>query len=525
MNGSTATFTLLALLGLTTAANARPAAEAAPVPAADAGQIQLAQRAAEVYYDQYGREVLVDAVTGEVIAINPRRDLRPGPAERRRAREQELRGDTYERRVPLGELLRRELDAHLGRDGADPDYSDGRDYRRQQRDRYPREGYPLDRFPEAPVLAYPDEGGVERYPESGGWGDRAPVERSPLEEPRYSSRDRRAPQDDSSGIETPGPDGLYPPTEDGALASVPEEPGPATESPAVPPQRAVIMPLKGVSEDVTRIQVLLDREGLSPGVIDGRMGDNVNKAISAWRDKTGSPLRTYDKTAIAEALASSGGDALTEYTITAVDAAGPYVASVPEDYGEKAKLDRLGYISVTEALAERFHMDENYLKALNPGANFDRPGTIVRVANTGAALKAKVSRIVADKGAKQVRAYDAGGRLVAVYPATIGSGDTPSPSGTVSVERVAYDPEYTYNPKINFKQGANEGVLTIPPGPNGPVGSIWIALSKPTYGIHGTPEPSKIGKTFSHGCVRLTNWDAAELAGMVEKGTVVEFVE
>jgi lipoprotein-anchoring transpeptidase ErfK/SrfK len=285
------------------------------------------------------------------------------------------------------------------------------------------------------------------------------------------------------------------------------------------------MPLKGVSEDVTRIQVLLDREGLSPGVIDGRMGDNVNKAISAWRDKTGSPLRTYDKTAIAEALASSGGDALTEYTITAVDAAGPYVASVPEDYGEKAKLDRLGYISVTEALAERFHMDENYLKALNPGANFDRPGTIVRVANTGAALKAKVSRIVADKGAKQVRAYDAGGRLVAVYPATIGSGDTPSPSGTVSVERVAYDPEYTYNPKINFKQGANEGVLTIPPGPNGPVGSIWIALSKPTYGIHGTPEPSKIGKTFSHGCVRLTNWDAAELAGMVEKGTVVEFVE
>jgi lipoprotein-anchoring transpeptidase ErfK/SrfK len=270
---------------------------------------------------------------------------------------------------------------------------------------------------------------------------------------------------------------------------------------------------------------LLDRMGLSPGVIDGRMGDNVNKAISAYRDKTGSALRTYDAKAIDEALAASGGTAFMDYEITAVDAAGPYVASVPEDYSEKAKLDRLSFTSVTEALAERFHMDENYLKALNPGVNFNRPGTIIKVVRTAPAIKAEVTRIVADKGRKQVRAYDAAGKLVAAYPATIGSQDTPSPSGTVTVERIAFDPQYTYNPKINFKQGQNDKVLTIPPGPNGPVGSIWIALSKPTYGIHGTPEPSKIGKTYSHGCVRLTNWDAAELAGMVKKGTVVEFLD
>ncbi|PZN49764.1 MAG: hypothetical protein DIU65_13850, partial [Proteobacteria bacterium] len=126
---------------------------------------------------------------------------------------------------------------------------------------------------------------------------------------------------------------------------------------------------------------------------------------------------------------------------------------------------------------------------------------------------------------KQVFAYDEAGKLVAAYPATIGSSDTPSPSGTHAVSRIAFDPNYTYNPKVNFKQGDNDKILTIPPGPNGPVGTVWIALDKPTYGIHGTPEPSKIGKTHSHGCVRLTNWDAAELAKLVKPGVPVEFVD
>jgi lipoprotein-anchoring transpeptidase ErfK/SrfK len=176
-------------------------------------------------------------------------------------------------------------------------------------------------------------------------------------------------------------------------------------------------------------------------------------------------------------------------------------------------------------LAEKFHMDEGYLKALNPEANFSRPGTIIRVANVGAPATRKVQRIVADKGRKQVRAYDEAGKLVVAYPATIGSAETPSPTGKHAVSRVAFNPNYTYNPKVNFKQGNNNKILTIPPGPNGPVGSIWIALDKPTYGIHGTPDPSKIGKTESHGCVRLTNWDAQELAKLVSVGVMVEFVE
>ena len=151
--------------------------------------------------------------------------------------------------------------------------------------------------------------------------------------------------------------------------------------------------------------------------------------------------------------------------------------------------------------------------------------SIAATASPGKPKTGSVERIVADKTRKQVRAYDVDGNLVAAYPATIGSTDTPSPSGTVKVERIALDPQYTYNPKINFKQGENDKVLTIPPGPNGPVGTVWIALSKPTYGIHGTPEPSRIGKTNSHGCVRLTNWDATELAKMVKPGIFVQFID
>ncbi len=454
------------------------------------GSDRYEYREAESYIDQYGREVIYDPQTGRVIAIVPRGERRyVTPAERRNARRRELGRDGVSRseRMTLGERLKRDLEVHLGLREAPDGSFDGRELE-------PEYARPESPFPERP-----------RIP---GTAPRERVDRMPLDEP--------------------GDDPIVDPENgDNQIAALPED---ETENTSQPPQ--IVEPGvdpsltgRGATEEVARIQILLDRAGLSPGVIDGRMGDNVNKAISAYKEKTGQALRTYDPDSVMDALADSGGDAFTEYTITAVDAAGPYVASVPDDYGEKAKLDKLPYTSVAEMLAERFHMDERYLKELNPGANFNRPGTIIRVANVGAAVSADVARIVADKGRKQVRAYDGAGRLVVAYPATIGSSNTPSPSGTVTVERIAFDPEYTYNPKINFKQGENHSVLTIPPGPNGPVGSIWIALSKPTYGIHGTPEPSKIGKTFSNGCVRLTNWDATELAKMVTEGTTVEFLE
>jgi lipoprotein-anchoring transpeptidase ErfK/SrfK len=290
-------------------------------------------------------------------------------------------------------------------------------------------------------------------------------------------------------------------------------------------QRPVIKMTGKSTFEVTAMQVFLDREGISPGVIDGHLGDNVNKAVAAWQQMTGETIDPNNSEDILGRLRLQGGLPVVSYTITAADAAGPYLASIPEDYAHKAALPELSYTSTTEALAERFHMDEGYLKALNPGADFTIPGTIIKVVDPGPAKVGAVARIVADKGRKQVFAYDEAGKLVSAYPASIGSSDTPSPSGLVTVERVALNPGYTYNPKINFQQGANDKILAIPPGPNGPVGTVWIALSKPTYGIHGTPEPSKIGRTQSHGCIRLANWDATELAKMVKPGVTVEFIE
>jgi lipoprotein-anchoring transpeptidase ErfK/SrfK len=304
---------------------------------------------------------------------------------------------------------------------------------------------------------------------------------------------------------------------------------------AIDPQQQVIeekpadpvITLKGKKSkfEITALQVFLDREGASPGVIDGRMGLNVSKAILAYEKISGEKLDPNNSEDILARLGMDGGLPVTDYTITSADAAGPYVAEIPEDYSKKAALPSMAYTSVTEALSERFHMDETYLKELNPGKDFTIPGTVVKVINPGAPRNGMVTKIIADKARKQVFAYGPMGELIAAYPASIGSDDTPSPSGIHLVARVALDPNYTYNPKINFQQGKNTKVLTVPPGPNGPVGTVWIALDKPTYGIHGTPDPSRIGRTQSHGCIRLTNWDARELAKMVKPGVTVEFVD
>ncbi|KQV28362.1 hypothetical protein ASC97_08550 [Rhizobium sp. Root1203] len=315
------------------------------------------------------------------------------------------------------------------------------------------------------------------------------------------------------------------PQSDGDYASIePDQQQPDMMQPKPPSEPVITLKNKSKSE-IVALQVFLDRAGISPGAIDGHMGSNVTKAIYAYQEMTGETLDPNNTDAILEQLRMSGGLPLVSYTITPADAAGPYVAQIPEDYAHKAALSSLGYTSTTEMLAERFHMDEGFLKEINPGVDFTVPGTIVKVVNPGEVKSGSVARIIADKGKKQVFAYDASGGLVAAYPASIGSTDTPSPSGTVTVERVAFNPGYTYNPKINFQQGANDKILNIPPGPNGPVGTVWMALSKPTYGIHGTPEPSKIGRTQSHGCIRLTNWDATELAKMVKPGVTVEFVD
>lgn len=296
---------------------------------------------------------------------------------------------------------------------------------------------------------------------------------------------------------------------------------PAVYMPPAEPTDPALAVKRQPDPAVVRLQVLLDRAGASPGVIDGFDGDNVRKAVLAFELMRGLPPDGALDPDVLAAL-ETGGPVIGDYAIIADDlnAIGP---PIPKDYAEQAKRKFLGYASIQESLAERFHMDIDLLRALNPGASYT-VGEPIYVAAYGPDLKGEVARIEADKSLRQVRAYGADGRLIAAYPATIGSEENPSPSGTHIVEGVAPMPEYTYNPRINFQQGENTEVLTIPPGPNGPVGSMWIDLSEPTFGIHGTPEPSLIDKTGSHGCVRLTNWDANELAKMVKPGVPVDFV-
>ena len=272
---------------------------------------------------------------------------------------------------------------------------------------------------------------------------------------------------------------------------------------------------------IARLQILLDQQGASPGVVDGFDGENMRKAVMGIQAMAGMPPTGIVDGAVL-AIIETGQPVINDYVIADTDL-DDVTGATPDDYAEKAQLDFLGYGSVEEALAERFHMDIDLLILLNPGAVFE-PGNTISVVVTGPDRTGEVLRIEADKSLRQVRAFDAQGNLIATYPATIGSKNTPSPSGSYVVEVVASMPNYTYNPDINFQQGDNTEVLTIPPGPNGPVGSMWIALSKPTYGIHGTPEPSQIDKTASYGCVRLTNWDAQELGSMVAKGATVDFL-
>ncbi|MGR9553126.1 L,D-transpeptidase family protein [Rhizobium leguminosarum] len=272
---------------------------------------------------------------------------------------------------------------------------------------------------------------------------------------------------------------------------------------------------------IVRLQVLLDRAGASPGVIDGLSGENVNKAVAGFEAMNDLPV---DGRLDAEVVSRLEGNApiVESYVVSADDAKG-LVDKIPEDYGEKAKMQSLGYTSVAEKLSERFHMGIDLVNALNPTSQF-APGDTVWVVTPGPPREGKVKTIEANKKTGQVLAFAGDGSLLAVYPATIGSEDNPAPSGKHKVKGVARMPVYRYDPKRNFKQGKNDKVLTIPKGPNGPVGTVWIDLTEPTYGIHGTPEPKLIDKVGSHGCVRLTNWDAEELAGMVKPGVLVVFV-
>jgi lipoprotein-anchoring transpeptidase ErfK/SrfK len=297
---------------------------------------------------------------------------------------------------------------------------------------------------------------------------------------------------------------------------------------------------------------MLDRAGFSPGALDGKMGGNTRKA-----------LEQYQKQATASPAAV---EPLTGYSITAADVAGPFVP-IPADLVQQATLSALTYTSALEALAERFHSTPALLQQLNPGAEF-KEGEQIQVPNVeplippvekpepspealAAAEKERVARpagttgrrgsppprqpntvamrpdvtVTVSRAASALTVADASGQTIFYAPVTTGSAHDPLPIGEWKVTGVQFNPSFNYNPELFWDADPSHAKAKLPSGPNNPVGLVWIDLSKEHYGIHGTPEPSTIGRTESHGCVRLTNWDALKLAGMVKPGTRVVFSE
>jgi len=272
-------------------------------------------------------------------------------------------------------------------------------------------------------------------------------------------------------------------------------------------------------------QVMLDRAGFSPGEIDGAMGTSTQRALEAFQKSGGS----------AGALPS---DAMTRYHITDEDAAGPFTPNIPEDMVEKAKLPSLGYENLLEALGERFHSSPNLLKRLNPDATFaagediqvpNIAGTIAPVGPPRGRLSdtsnPATTTVTVRKSTSDLTVTDGAGHTLMYAPVTTGSEHDPLPIGEWKVNGVQKDPTFHYNPDLFWDAGPKDSKATLPAGPNNPVGVVWIDISRPHYGLHGTPEPSTVGKTASHGCVRLTNWDAVKLAGLVRPGTKVIFSE
>jgi len=306
-----------------------------------------------------------------------------------------------------------------------------------------------------------------------------------------------------------------------------------SQQPAPPPTQAAATPAK----DALEVQVALDRAGFSPGVLDGRSGSNTKKAIDAYRKVNGSEPAAIQATAT--------------YQITEADAAAPLEPQIPSDLMEQSKLKTLGYRTLLEALSERFHATPALMQRLNPGATFvagaeitvpnvepmqlpinppktdEQPSATEKEAEAQTTLQAVKEKpavtVTVTESTSALTVTDAGGKIIMYAPVTTGSEHDPLPIGDWEVNGVGRNPTFRYNPDLFWDANPTHQKAVIPAGPNNPVGLVWIDLSKDHYGIHGAPEPANISRSQSHGCVRLTNWDALRLAALVKPGTRVVF--
>ena len=357
------------------------------------------------------------------------------------------------------------------------------------------------------------------------------------------SADVSAPSYEAASLDTAGYGSRFTwtPADDSAYSKISEKTANAalTRFPIRVPKRGAI---------ALQIQVMLDRAHFSPGIIDGVWGDNASKALSFFRSPTSADSATSDSVIMIDEAtyaqlksAAASTNAVTRYTVTADDVKGPFV-NIPDNVYEQAKLECLCYASAAEAVAEKFHTSQKLILQLNPGATLGNltagtvllvpnvdvqtvPSTSTSVASDSAAagVTGQVAKLVISRKGFWTHAVDASGKILYHFPSTLGAGYDPSPTGDFRVTNIAWNPAFHYQPTLFAEVSDKKPEAHLPKGPNSPVGVVWMALSKPHYGIHGTSAPETIGYANSHGCVRLTNWDAVELGRLVSRGTPVVF--
>lgn len=330
-----------------------------------------------------------------------------------------------------------------------------------------------------------------------------------------------------------------------AVAQQPQSKSGPAAKPGSPQGQQQAQQKAKIDGTIFHAQVLLDRAGFSPGVIDGEKGISVTAAVEGFQEARGLKVSGELDQATRQALLQDRAPSTRRLRIDESDAAGPFVGPIPKDPAEQAKMQRLGYRNLLEKIAEKFHTSPATIIALNDPKQILKAGTVLVLPNVLPSSRSyeniqgeqaqllsdlnisgsqpKAARVVVDKSDKVVRVLGEGDKLIAQFPATMGSAKDPLPLGNWKVNSVAYNPPFKYQPKLFWDVEDSEKEQLLPPGPNGPVGVVWIDLNKEHIGIHGTNSPETIKRAESHGCVRLTNWDAARLTRMIQDGMQVVF--